>query len=70
MIQNGMLTAVVWLQWEVSNSSMLSVPVVVQIHFEDRFNEMSDLLIAVVQIQSDINAGVGSAAYFFPLKFQ
>ena len=45
---------------------MLSVPAVVRIRidFEDRFDEMSDLLIALdlVQIRSD--AGVGSAAYF------
>ena len=41
---------------------MLSIPVVVRIDFEDRFDEMSDLLIALVQIRSD--AGVGSAAYF------
>ena len=45
---------------------MLSIPVVVQIDFEDTFNEMSDLLIAFVQIFSD--ACVGSAAYSVFLK--
>ena len=45
-----LLTAVVRPQREVSNPSMLIVPVVVGVDLENCLDKMSDLLIALVQI--------------------
>ena len=61
-----LLTTVVWPQWEVSNSAMLIVPVVVRIDLEDWFNEVCNLLIALIEIWS--NTSVGAAHYFLLLK--
>ena len=45
-----LLTAVVWPQWEISNSAMLIVPVVVRIYLEHCFDEVSHLFIALIEI--------------------
>ena len=60
-----LLTAVVWPQWEVSNSAMLIVPVV-RIDLEEWFNEVCNLLIALIYIWS--NTSVGVARYILLLK--
>ena len=59
-----LLTAVVWPKWEVSNSAMFIILVVLRIDLEHWFNEVCDLLIA--RIRS--NTSVGAARYFVLLK--
>ena len=61
-----LLITVVWPQQDISNSAMLIVPVVVQIYFEQCFNEVSHLFIAL--IQSGRYTSVGVAGYFLLLK--
>ena len=50
ILEFELLTAVVRPQREVSNRSMLIVPVVVGVDLENCLDKMSDLLIALVQI--------------------
>ena len=61
-----LLTAVVWPKWEVSNSAMFIIPVVLRIDLEHWFNEVCDLLIALIEIRS--NTSVGAARYCVLLK--
>ena len=61
-----LLTAIVWPEGMVLDSTMLSAPVL-WVDLEDSANEAHDLLIVLVEIQSDTS--VGDATYFVFFKF-
>ena len=61
-----LLTAVVWPQWEISNSAMLIILVVVWVYLEHCFDEASHLFIALIEIWH--YTSVGAACYFVLLK--